>query len=893
MIFKHLFTPKWKHPKSQVRLAAVERLDTERDLSILNSIALEDSSAEIRKKALNKVNDIVLWWQVYKQDQALKDVAEQHINQAVLNTDSNLDADIKNEFIERYAPVKTLEKLAFAEKETQVRVKLLKRIANPNLIDKAFREGREDLQSQLAELVITHQLAKPLLKHAIGAAHTQLSTHLENERLALEMPAKVEADTRVVLAKLNALRDKNDFQLVTLQRAELLQQWQTIELKWLSSEQVSALDAKYSAITEKLDSHILLLNKEHEVAQQKLAEQQRQVLALASLEALGEEIENAMQLGLETPEQIQQDWLDAKVAEAKDTLAEARLVDNQNVQNIKQHLTNLFKQVEQLPQLVVSIAEYKVAFDALSAVATTEDENQFDSLKQQFEHQQKLAHKKLAMIPQRLQTRFKADLVGAVNRWQQTMSPLISKLEKNQQTAKRKARDVKRLIDQGRFNVAFGVFKGFEELYDTLTEFYKQPLNGLKADLEAQLAEAKDWQKYASAPKRDALLTEVNELVATQCTDPKQRAEQVKRLRRRWNELGRLDTEAEKQQGELFDQQIELLFAPCREYFAEQEQQREQAKVQRLDIITQMQQLTELDSSSDEFDWKQFESKYNRTVKAWRTAGHVDPKTYRDLQTKFKAAQSQVQTQLTAFHKANADQKAALVEQATQLSQSDDLASACQELKALQQTWQTIGFAGMKAENTLWQQFRSVNDETFAKRSAEFEQQKQLQQQNDEVAAQQLTELESALESVVHLAQLKDLTVKLAELDYSKALSGRVAQLETAISAKTAQISKQVEQSKLTALFNALESGSELPLQFQVSLSTNLNAAQLLTRIEILAGADSADSQLRMTEQVAMLDDKHRGEHADVYYYLKQLLAVCKGTVSADILARLKVIFAI
>mgnify|MGYP001020609569 CR=1 FL=1 len=129
MIFKHLFTPKWKHPKNQVRLAAVERLDTERDLSILNSIALEDSSAEIRKKALNKVNDIVLWWQAYKQDQALKDLAEQHINQAVLNTDSQLDANIKNEFIERYAPVKTLEKLAFAEKELQVRVKLLKRLA--------------------------------------------------------------------------------------------------------------------------------------------------------------------------------------------------------------------------------------------------------------------------------------------------------------------------------------------------------------------------------------------------------------------------------------------------------------------------------------------------------------------------------------------------------------------------------------------------------------------------------------------------------------------------------------------------------------------------------------------------------------------------------------------
>jgi len=377
MIFKHLFTPKWKHPKSQVRLAAVERLDTERDLSILNSIALEDSSAEIRKKALNKVNDLVLWWQVYKQDQALKEIAEQHINQAVLNTDSKLDANIKNEFIERYAPVKTLEKLAFAEKEIQVRVKLLKRLANPSLIDKAFKEGREELQLQLVELVINHQLAKPLLKHAQGEAHTQLATHLENERLAIEMPAKVEADTRVVLAKLNALRDKHDFQLVSMQHAELLQQWQAIELKWLSEEQVSTLDKKYSAITQKLESHIAQLSKEHEAAQQVLAEQQRQVLALASLEAIGEEIENALQLGLETPEQIQQDWLEAKVAEAKDTLAEANLTENQNVRDVKQHLANLFNQVEHLPQLVSAIAEFKEAFDKLNTVATSEDESEF------------------------------------------------------------------------------------------------------------------------------------------------------------------------------------------------------------------------------------------------------------------------------------------------------------------------------------------------------------------------------------------------------------------------------------------------------------------------------------------------------------------------------------
>ena len=139
MIFKHLFTPKWKHPKQQVRLDAIEKLDTQRDASILNTLALEDSSAEIRRKALQKVNDLPLWWKAYKQDQALKDIAEQQISNAVLNSESTLTPQIKSEYIERFAPVKTLEKLAFAEKELKVRVKLLKRLANPKLVEKAFK----------------------------------------------------------------------------------------------------------------------------------------------------------------------------------------------------------------------------------------------------------------------------------------------------------------------------------------------------------------------------------------------------------------------------------------------------------------------------------------------------------------------------------------------------------------------------------------------------------------------------------------------------------------------------------------------------------------------------------------------------------------------------------
>lgn len=891
MIFKHLFTPKWKHPKQQVRLDAIEKLDVQRDASILNTLALEDNSAEIRRKALQKINELPLWWKAYKQDQALKDVAELQISNAVLNNESALSAQIKSEYIDRFAPVKTLEKLAFAEKELQVRVKLLKRLANPKLIEKAFKEGSEELQVQLVELIITHQLIKPLVKHAKGAALQSLESHLENERLAIEMPAQVESATRVILAKLNALRDKNDYAIVNPQAGDLMAQWQALELKWLSEEHVKTLDKKYISITDKLDAHIETLKAEHEQEQQRLALQQRQLLALATLEALSEEIENALQLGLETPEQIQQDWLDAKVAQAKQTLSDAQHADNAQTKLVVTKLEKLFNQVAKLPELTEAIKQYNSAFSELKEIKPAEQLADYDIVLNTFNTMFKQTRSHLNVLEGAVEKNFKAQLNTHKKQFLAQMSELTKPLEKNQGLAKRKARDVKRLIEEGRFNVAFGVFKGFEELFNKLTVQFQQPLVNLKADLEAQLADAKDWQKYAAAPKREALLEEVSALVGEECNDPQQRAEQVKTLRKRWNELGRLDTEQEKQQGEQFDSNIELLFAPCRSYFAEQEVARDAAKAQRETIISDMNALGTQNTELEGFDWKQYESQYNRLNKAWRSVGKVDPKTYRVLNDRYKQQQQTVLATLTAFHKSNAAQKNALVEQAQLLSQSDDLAAACHELKQLQQQWQTIGFAGLKAENALWQKFRQFNDETFSKRSNEFEQQKLAQTETDNQAATELSELESALVQVNQKAQLHDLETKVKGYTQYKSLAPKVTALLAAIDEKLALLTSQAQRANFEALIDALENNDVLPSQFQAPLATSLSSEQLVTRMEILANVSSQNAALRMAEQVAMLDDKHRGEHADLNYYLKQLLALSKGSVEPDTLAKIKTIF--
>ena len=893
MIFKHLFTPKWKHPKQQVRLDAIEKLDTQRDASILNTLALEDSSAEIRRKALQKVNELPLWWKAYKQDQALKDIAEQQISNAVLNSESELAPQIKSEYIDRFAPVKTLEKLAFAEKELKVRVKLLKRLANPKLIEKAFKEGSDELQAQLVDLIILHQLVKPLVKYANGSAKEALETYIVNERLAQEKPIEVENATRVILAKLNALREKTDFAIVNPQAADLMAQWQALDLKWLSEDRIKVLDEKYINITMKLDTHLAQLKAMHEKEQQQLALKQRQLLALATLEALSEEIENALQLGLETPEQIQQDWLEAKVAQAKQAISDTELEATANTQVVINKLEKLFDQVAKLPELASAIAQYKLAFASLCEIHPAQELTHYDEILSAFNQRFKVARNHLATLDNGLQTTFKTQLNEHKKQFLAPMNALIKPLEKKQSHARRKARDVKRLIEEGRFNVAFGVFKGFEEIFNTLTSYYQQPLLKIKADLETQLAEAKDWQKYAAAPKREALLDEVTALTAQECVDPQQRAEQVKAFRQRWNELGRLDTEEEKQQGVQFDEKIELLFVPCRRYFAEQEEKREASKALRESIITDMHTLSLQDTTDLTFDWKHYESQYNRLNKAWRSVGKVDPKTYRELNDRYKKEQQAVLSSLNAFHKSNATLKNDLVEKAQQLSQSDDLTSACQELKQMQQQWQTIGFAGIKAENALWQKFRQFNDEAFSKRSEEFEKQKLEQNESDKLASAELDELELALNDVNQRAQLHDLETKVKEYEQYRTLLPRVTRLITAIEEKLSLLITKSEQANLNALLDALANGDDLPAQYQAPLQTSLNAEQLMTRMEILANVTSPNASVRMAEQVAMLDDKHQGVHADLSYYLKQLLAISKGSVEPETLTRLKAVLLI
>ncbi|MCF2857263.1 DUF349 domain-containing protein [Pseudoalteromonas sp. SMS1] len=874
MIFKHLFTPKWKHPKAQVRLAAVDKLDITKDAEALTTLALEDDSIQIRKKVLNKIDDLGLWWKVYKQDQALKEVAEQHINQAVLSGSQMLSNEIREEYIDRYAPVKTLEKLAFSNIASTQRVKLLKRIANAKLIEKAFKEGEASLQVALLELIFQYDLAKAVLKHAQGDAKAQIDAHMESVKLAKVMPKQVAEQVKLILAKFNALREKVDYQLVDTQFNELSQQWQALELNWLDEETLNIQSEKYQNLTEKLAVHISKLKAQHEaqLAAQQAEENKR--IAMTEIETQCASFESVVNNAVKELDVDSQAALQSQYEQLLTSLETSPYHDSKELQPFFTKLTELKSVLVKLPEMITASKDFQLALDALTKVEASEDIEQLDKLLSEQKLAYQACNNALKALPFELQKQAKAELGEVSKAFLAAMKPLVNKQQQLLKEARKKARDVQRLIEQGRFNIAFGVFNGFIESYEQLTEGHKEQVAKQHESLQAQLAEVKDWQRYASAPKRTELLEQIDEKLKETDIDPKTRAADVKMLRVRWNELGRIESEEEKQQAKQFDEKVELLFAPCRAYFAEQEEARKKIIADREKLIVDMQALVAF-AVEEEGAWRKLESQFNRINKQWRGAGSLDAQTYQALNGKYRDAYTAINERLKSHHHNNAQQKQALVDEALTQIDNDDVADACEVLKTLQKQWQSIGFAGSKNEHVLWQTFRKHNDAVFAKREALVAQQKRENAELETEQRQVLANFDSAVIEAKTQSELNQLQEDISALEVLGGLSKIKKALLEQVNIKLNELFSTLNREKFTELVNAVEQGSDIPACWQGKNALNLNANSLLLRLEILTNVESpeGEQQSRMAEQVALLDEKLQGESRKLDFYLVCYLA--------------------
>jgi len=231
----------------------------------------------------------------------------------------------------------------------------------------------------------------------------------------------------------------------------------------------------------------------------------------------------------------------------------------------------------------------------------------------------------------------------------------------------------------------------------------------------ARLGELKDWQAFATSPKRETLCESMSALADTPL-DPPTQAERIKALRAEWNALGPPTGKADRALADRFNADAERAFEPCREHFSAQ------AEVRAANLDARRQICTQLERYLESTDWQQADiraaQQILRTARSeWQRFHPVDRKAGRSLEGQFERLQSSLHEHISKQWDHNLALKREIVAEAEALAGADRaLGDKVSSAKALQRRWQEVGPTPRKPDQQLWREFRAACDRVFESR---------------------------------------------------------------------------------------------------------------------------------------------------------------------------------
>lgn len=897
MIFSSLFTPKWKSKKVEQRLLAVSEMDVTKtkEKNILSQLAENDADDKVKLAALKRINELSLWWKTYRNSNTanIVNVAEKEIfNSLTQQTPSQEDLAL---LIKRCDKAAQLTQLLPFVGDFDKKLSLLKRIGKKQVIVDSFIAASDAQQIMMLPIMKQYQLEKAISQHAKAQLKDKLAAEAKQQQLDALKPIEVQKAVTLILAKLNALRDKFDYEYCQSNYADLTKQWHELELTYLTEPEKTT--SKYNDIVEKCERHLASLKDEHDKAQAKAAHEKKVSAIKGHAKEQISQTEVALNNLLLNPTTgelavLQQHIVSLKqVIDEHSSLALETDLLSKKLTSFEQQSEEINTVLAQLPDIAKVVARGEslaIAGDLAALDAAEVEKTQwFDSVQEQ-----------IAGLPKPLYENYRKQAGKFVSDWKKAHKALFDEVSALQKGVNKQLKDIKRLMDAGRFKVCFGIFKGVQETYEKLPSSVQARLENDYKAVNESLTKVNDWQREISLPKRHELIAEVDAKIAEKMDDVNTLSEWIKLTRKRWNELGYVSSEEEKVLDEAFNAKLEIAFTPCREHFAALEVAREENFSKRKQVLSQYEVLA---NTLESLTLKEIDKQHKQLRQAWRDAGEVDNKRYKQLLQSLKPTESRILDYIKQVQKENAQQKEALVKRAEESLKHENITQVIDDLKALQGQWKAIGFAGKVQENKLWNAFRAVNDKAFALRDS---------QRNEEKAKQlallaELTERFSAIEINQdehtpiaqldkRLSQLTSLQASLKEhyllkSDLNTQVTQCIQQIKDAINAQL----NHKDRAKIEQLFASLEQG-DLPSEWQQSSAANLSRHQLTLRLELLNELTSpeCDADLRLNEQVTLLQEKVNGEDLSNITLLKQWLS--HGVLDENestLLARIKPVF--
>ena len=758
----------WQHKDSNIRISAInEELNIENndDKTIIFSMLNNDSNELVRRAVLLKLNSFDAYYEasILNNNKSVQDFATGQIQEILAEKHNiSLSLDQKQAF---------LVQLTNNEKDKLSNLSLLKfwleHEIEPVMIVKLFEVlvHKKNI-SQLLMQVFTKKQSGEVQKNLLSlqldelndiALLTKLNKKAVNDEVcqiidnrlsliteALEKPKRLMKQNQLVLSKLLALKDQSSYGQYITSKADLEQQWQNSisDISCLSEDEQNMLLSKYNKISNQLEQ--IFAPKAEAYHQEKIAEQLLKDKQKAQkdfncvLTSLNQQITTAVFEGenIES-ELINQNEFSTQLNQLREDIT-ASVLNAAEQKEFLQKTTQLEKRLTQLPEIAESVSEATYLISKISQLTLPQNLHELNDRQQTYydwlANYKSINKKAQGVLPQSIIDAQKE--ISTI--WKNGLQPLQQEQRQLFEQTKKKLHDLKRLLASGKYKVCFGLFKGVSQTITLLSVQQQQQLQRDFDNVSEKIAEISDWEHYIATPRKQELLKEVNALVNTPLDDPNAQANKVKYYRKVWNSLGHADETIDKDLNEQFNLTCEQAFAPCRLFYAEQEKLRALHLVTRNNIVNEAMKLaesftdsdTELDSLS--IDYKALDGKLNKLQQRWQQAGEVDRHEYQKLLKAFKNTIQPIKKTIKAFHDTNGTKKQALIVEAEQQLASDDIYKAIENIKQLQLQWRNISFAGSHQESKLWQKFRAINDQVFAKRDlAKSEQQAELSQASE------------------------------------------------------------------------------------------------------------------------------------------------------------------
>lgn len=732
MIFKRLFKPAWQRPEAEKRIEAIASLNSgdEKQRTVLRSLAFNDGEQRVRMSALEKLDCLEFWYLAGKQDRD-ELMRKRAMNRVVeMVCDAEMSAGARQRFVSECKDSRLIESFWRQLPEAESRRAALARVDKPRCyLDAAEQDEDAELRAWAAQHIDDDKQIRRLIRRGRDQAlaarlQAQLDAREAEQRQADEMLERA----RLTLAQMRALAEKLSEPAAQAQpqladKAEaLISEWQQSQAQLADTEESSELRTKFPELEQQLQAKLAPLQQAWQAQRDAEALVLAQQQCAAELKQALKQAELAIGAAIEAPQGPDDAQLKLMLAPIERRVAQGPLTDTD--------LHGLTKQLHSLQQTLASLAGFndKLAH-ATALVDELEQTELTDEAVKTFYRDWQSRWAEVAQLP------FPQTLAARLSKvrasWKAAADAVKQQRQESEQRLGRLLSRVEQAHRNGRYKQVLREFSALKENYASLDPQRQQRFSRRYETLLAAIAELEEWNRTVALPKLVELVDAAELLASTPLADAAAQAEAVKELRQRWRDValpGTQDSEA-LALIERFEQASEQAFAPCREHYAELEKQRHANLQQREQICGELDALWQLQQSG-ELEQAELESRYRKLNHRWQQSGEVPYEHKAALFKRYRSLQQPLKQALEQCYEQNGAIKQKLLAQAQQLD-SNDLAAAQEQYKALRRAWRDAGYAG-RDERTLWNEFEQLGK---ALRQAEDKQRKVLRdgwQQNEQ-----------------------------------------------------------------------------------------------------------------------------------------------------------------